>query len=92
MVKKSKALLAEEQRWIGKKVRYYLFTLYRDNRLEGPLFGVVEGVGENSADIEDGVEGLTFRNRSTPNGTLIIINDETGMDHRAPTMHCEIIK
>ena len=93
-MKQSKALIKEEKKWIGKKVEYFLYTLARDQHMDGPYNGIVTGVGENSQLIEDGLEGHDPSDpgeRIEPNGMLFVENSETRLIDWAATTKCEII-
>lgn len=92
-LRKSKELQRVERQWIGKRVRYYLMTLYRDGRLEGPYTGIVEAVTTNEAIIEDRLEGCNHRHAISFTGELIIKPDDgSRMDEFANADHAEIIE
>lgn len=89
----SKSLQREEKYWIGKRVRYFLMTLCRDGRLEGPYTGVVAGLSNNAAAIEDRLEGHTRRDSVEFTGDLIIVPDDGSReDDWTPVDLCEIIE
>jgi hypothetical protein len=90
--KTSKALKQDRQKWERKRVQYYLHTLRRDGRLDGPFTGVVEGLSNDAAMIEDRLENKDGRNRPVFTGTLFVVDDETGRVEWAPVEHCTIIE
>lgn len=76
-VKKSKALIAEEDYWRGQRVRYFVEDpLSRVRRKDGPFYGKVLGVTTNESIIEDRDEGTDGRHRASFTGSLMIQADD----------------
>ena len=96
ILRESKDLIKIEKKWLGQRVKYYLFDVLdrasHGRKLEGPFMGVVSGVTTNGAAVEDRLEGKTHRNSVQFTGCLIVQRDSSTREDFPWLEHVELIK
>lgn len=92
----SQELKEVESKWIGQRVKYFILDALdkksHGRKLDGPYFGKVNGITDNSAMIEDRLEGNTGRNSVRFTGQLIVQPDHKNEEDLPSYLHTEIIK
>lgn len=65
-----------EKKWLGNKIKFFLPDVLdrksHGHKLEGPFYGIVMGLSNNEAMIEDREEGHTAKDSIDYTGYLIV--------------------
>ena len=95
-MKTSKEYDKAYEKWVGQRVRYSLIDAFarKQPALLGPWTGVVDGISDNGAIIEDELEGHSHTDKVDFTGCLMVRPDhiEGFAVHTPSETHCEIIE